>query len=114
MGVAGSSFYVRTRSGMRGAGKGGALGAWTWDELKDFQSATTDPAGNSLSFLYTADYTGGIFVDQSWYGYGVTQQAGDHKIYPNYRAYHVVTDAEYAEVPQYALTITNYYHSETA
>ena len=114
LGVAGRSFYLRTNSGVSGSGKGGAFGPWTWDELKDFQSATTDPAGNSLSFLYTADYTGGIFVDQSWYGYGVTQQAGDHKIYPNYRVYQIVTDAENAEAPQYALQITNYYHPETA
>src|SRR5690554_378938 len=114
LGVAGRSFYLRTNSGVSGSGKGGAFGPWTWDELKDFQSATTDPAGNSLSFLYTADYTGGIFVDQSWYGYGVTQQAGDHKIYPNYRVYQITTDADQAEAPRYALQITNYYHPDTA
>lgn len=114
LGVAGRSFYLRTNSGVSGSGKGGALGPWTWDELKDYQSATTDPGGSNLTFLYTADYTGGIFVDKSWYGYGVTQQPGDHKLYPNYRVYQIATDAESADAPQYALQITGYYHPDTA
>ncbi|SFM78241.1 HmuY family protein [Marinobacter zhejiangensis] len=106
LGFSGRSLYLRTNSGPSGSGDGGAFGPFDWPELSAYTSATTDPGGSNLTSLYAADSTGGVFVENSWYAYGV---AGGHQLWPNYRVYLVDVDSNDGSSPVYALQMTGYY-----
>ena len=109
LGYSGRGAYLRTNSGPSGEGQGAAFGPFAWSDLQAYTSATTSPEGASLSPRYTPDNTGGIFVDQSWYAYGLQ---GGHQLWPNYRVYLIDTDANDAEAPVYALQIIGYYGAD--
>lgn len=102
----GRDFHLRTNSGPSGDGDGGALGPSEWSELSAYPSATTSGDGGSLTSLYVADTTGGIFADSSWYAYGV---AGGHLLWPNYRVYTIATDTGDDAAPRYAFQLIDYY-----
>lgn len=108
VGVAGRSFYLRSNGGASGSGSGAAFGPFEWEgDLDQYTSATTDPSGAAISFLYSQDSTGGVFVDADWYAYGLD---GNHKLHPNYRVYWIDTDSTDTTAPKYAMQIVSYYN----
>lgn len=108
VGVAGRSLYLRSNGGASGSGNGAAFGPFEWDGVLDqYTSATTDPSGAAISFLYSQDSTGGVFVESSWYAYGLD---GNHKLHPNYRVYWIDTDSADAAAPKYLMQIISYYN----
>lgn len=109
LGVSGRDWYLRSNGGVSGPGNGAPFGPFAWDgELENYTSATIDPAGTAISFLYAKDSTSGVFADQLWYAYNLT---GQHKLHPNYRVYWIDTDNGEANSEKYAVQITGYYNS---
>ncbi|MEZ5509355.1 MAG: HmuY family protein [Gammaproteobacteria bacterium] len=108
VGVAGRSFYLRSNGGASGSGNGAAFGPFEWEgDLDQYTSATTDPSGAAISFLYSQDSTGGVFVESDWYAYGLD---GNHKLHPNYRVYWIDTDSTDTTAAKYAMQIVSYYN----
>lgn len=107
LGFAGRDLYLRSNSGPSSNGDGGVFGAFEWTELSTYTSATITPGGESISGLYAADATGGIFVDSAWYAYSLE---GNHKLWPNYRVYLIDTDSNDDASPIYGLQVIGYYN----
>lgn len=107
LGFVGRDLYLRSNSGPSGDGDGGVLGAYEWTELSTYTSGTTSPEGGDVSKIYSADSTGGIFVDSSWYAYSLE---GKHKLWPNYRVYLIDTDSTDDASPIYGLQVIGYYN----
>lgn len=97
---------------------GAGFGFFSWDELKTWNSATSNPTGTDISILYNKDSASGIFsaaIDQnSWFAYNL---AGMHRIYPNFNVYLITTDSSLGYAPDttatFALQITGYYGGPT-
>ena len=100
VGFSGRDWYLKSNSGVSGNGSGGASDPMTWEELADNQS---DPG---VPQLYNTDSTGGVFTDNSWYAYNLTDQ---HKIWPNFRTFLIKADADDPESTVWALQIVGYY-----
>lgn len=84
-------------------GKGRAFGKITQADIGGYADGTHDAGGADISGLYFSDKAGGVFVDKSWYAYGLKGN-GDHGLYPNYRVYALDTGAA-----KYKLQILSYY-----
>ncbi|MCZ2721285.1 HmuY family protein [Marinomonas sp. 15G1-11] len=102
----GRDFILKTNSGPSGEGSGGAFGPFLTTEKTTYVSGTTTSAGTDISRHYLSDSNEGIFSEQSWYAYNLSN---GHKLWPNYRVYVIDTDQTDALSPQYKLQITNYY-----
>lgn len=103
------SLELRTNSGASGDGDGGALGEFTWDELKAYGKATEEPvSGQQIAGLYAPDASG-VFNVKSWYAY----DQADHLLRPNFRVYAIDTDSTDAAAPVYAVQIAGYYGDDT-
>jgi len=72
----------------------------TWTELAANDS---DPG---VPQLYNTDSTGGVFTDNTWYAYNLTDQ---HKIWPNFRTFLIKADIDDSESMVWALQIVGYY-----
>ncbi len=102
--LAGRSWNLWTNGGIQGAGKGAAFGPFDTATADSYITGTQSPGGEPITSHYSADKKGGIFSEQSWYAYAVTQQPADHGIYPNFRVY--VLDAG---EKQYKVQLLDYY-----
>ncbi|MBY6033122.1 HmuY family protein [Marinobacter daepoensis] len=100
VGFSGRDWYLRSNSGESGAGRGGASAPMTWSELD--QNAA-DPG---VPRLYESDATGGVFSENTWYAYNLSEQ---HRIWPNFRTFLVKSDVGVADSATWALQITGYY-----
>ncbi|MGP9832417.1 HmuY family protein [Marinobacter sp. NSM] len=100
VGFSGRDWYLKSNSGVSGAGKGGASDPMTWSELAANDS---DPG---VPQLYNTDSTGGVFTDNTWYAYNLTNQ---HKIWPNFRTFLIKAEADDPESAVWALQIVGYY-----
>lgn len=100
------------------AADGAAFAFFDWDELSQWNSATTDPSGTNISIHYTQDVASGVFnaniTPDSWFAYDLD---GTHKIHPNFNVYLITSDnsQDYAPAttPTWALQITSYYGGAT-
>lgn len=95
------SYNIWTNGGTSGSGAGAAFGTVAAADIGDYPSGTLHTNGRNISSLYKSDSAGGLFVDNSWYAYGLQ---GNSKLWPNYRVYAI--DSGSAE---YALQILSYY-----
>lgn len=109
IGYSGREWYVKTNSGPSGSGNGGALGPIPWSELSAYPSATIDSSGESLARAYSADATGGLFSENSWYEYNLQ---GAHKLWPNFRVYLIDSNSSDPSAPAYAMQVINYYGAD--
>ncbi len=100
VGFSGRDWYLKSNSGVSGNGSGGASDPMTWSELAANDS---DPG---VPQLYNTDSTGGVFTDNTWYAYNLTDQ---HKIWPNFRTFLIKADADDPESTVWALQIVGYY-----
>jgi heme-binding HmuY-like protein len=100
IGFSGRDWYLKSNSGVSGNGSGGASDPMTWSELAANDS---DPG---VPQLYNTDSTGGVFTDNTWYAYNLTDQ---HKIWPNFRTFLIKADADDPESTVWALQIVGYY-----
>lgn len=100
VGFSGRTWYLKSNSGVSGNGSGGASDPMTWNELAVNDS---DPG---VSQLYNTDSTGGVFEDNTWYAYDLTEQ---HKIWPNFRTFLIKADVDDPESTVWALQIIGYY-----
>jgi len=100
VGFSGRALYLKSNSGVSGNGSGGASDPMTWSELAANDS---DPG---VPQLYNTDSTGGVFTDNTWYAYNLTDQ---HKIWPNFRTFLIKADADDPESTVWALQIVGYY-----
>ncbi len=92
-------YNVWTNGGVSGAGEGAALGPVS--DIDSYVSGTLLSSGRDYSAMYRKDSVGGVFVDNSWYEYGLQ---GAHKLWPNYRVY-AIKDSDH----EYALQILSFY-----
>lgn len=100
VGFSGRDWYLKSNSGVSGNGSGGASDPMTWTELAANDS---DPG---VPQLYNTDSTGGVFTDNTWYAYNLTDQ---HKIWPNFRTFLIKADIDDSESMVWALQIVGYY-----
>ena len=118
----GQSPHFWTNGGVTNpAADGAAFAFFSWDELSQWQNATTDPdSGTDLSSLYVKDSAKGIFsadmnTQDSWFAYNLDNIS--HQIYPNYNVYLITTDNSKVYDPSttqtFALQITGYYGGAT-
>lgn len=103
IGFSGRDWYLKSNSGISGNGSGGASDPMTWTELAANDS---DPG---IPQLYNTDSTGGVFTDNTWYAYNLTNQ---HKIWPNFRTFLIRADAADPESRVWALQIVGYYDED--
>ena len=92
-----------TNSGTSGTGSGGAFGGpfeHTWDELKTYQNATTDPTSGAAlpATVYAADAAASVFtgtndIRAAAFEYGVTGSTTDHSLYPNFRVFLITANS---------------------
>lgn len=100
IGFSGRDWYLKSNSGVSGDGNGGASDVMTWAEL----DATDSDLG--VPQIYNTDSTGGVFTDNTWYAYNLTNQ---HKIWPNFRTFLVKADVTDSESIVWALQVVGYY-----
>jgi len=100
VGFSGRDWYLKSNSGVSGNGSGGASDPMTWSEL------ATNDSDPGVPQLYNTDSTGGVFTDNTWYAYNLTDQ---HKIWPNFRTFLIKADADDPESTVWALQIVGYY-----
>ncbi|MCP1727582.1 hypothetical protein J2T60_001582 [Natronospira proteinivora] len=106
LGFEGRDVFLRSNSGPSGPGQGGLFGPMDRDDLDEYQEATYTPGGQSIAHHYSADTTGGVFAEHSWYAYNLE---GRHQLWPNYRVYLIDSDENQDDAPRYALQVTDYY-----
>lgn len=99
--------FLRTNSGPSGPGDGALFGPMNRSDLDGYQEATHSPGGSSIASHYSADATGGVFVEHPWYAYNLE---GRHQLWPNYRVYLIDSDADDDTAPRHALQVINYYN----
>jgi hypothetical protein len=100
VGFSGRDWYLKSNSGVSGQGQGGASEPMTWSELE--QNAS-DPG---VARLYSSDSTGGVFTENAWYAYNLTEQ---HRIWPNFRTFLIKSDVEDPGSTVWALQVVGYY-----
>lgn len=100
VGFSGRDWYLKSNSGVSGNGSGGASDQMTWSELAGNDS---DPG---VPQIYNTDSTGGVFTDNTWYAYNLTNQ---HKIWPNFRTFLIKADTDDPQSTVWALQIVGYY-----
>lgn len=104
--IAGRSWTLWTNSGISGNGSGGAFGPLSTDDADEYTSAVIAPTGQPIANHYATDSNASVFEANSWYAYNLE---GNHKLWPNYRAYLIDTDTTNPDSAKYAFQISSYY-----
>jgi hypothetical protein len=94
-----------TNGGVFGSGNGAVFGAIDATALASYTSATT-VGGSNIASHYSKDSSAGLFAEESWYAYNLSEQ---HKLWPNYRTYIIDADNSDDSAANYTLQISNYY-----